>query len=174
MNHNKPFNTREITGGLILVALGTVLLIAQFAPFDDIAILIPLLLGVGFMMLGIVRRDVGWMIPGGILGGIGAGIALIAGPAQPLVSGVDEGAVFMTAFGAGWAAIAFSAALFGRERAWWALIPAAVMWLIAATVAWGGVFETVLTTFGRYWPVVLIALGLYALLQPRRQEAAKP
>jgi hypothetical protein len=167
-------NRNGLVWGLILLAIGILALLGQFWAFDwldNLAMYFLAGLGALFLLLGISRREAGWMIPGGILSGIGWGIVAIEGPLN-LFAGLDDGGVFMLTFAAGWALITLLTAVFTDETHWWALIPGGIMALIGATVLWGGAFETTLEMLGKLWPLALIIAGLAILLNARREKNA--
>ncbi|MFZ0547466.1 MAG: hypothetical protein WAM60_18615 [Candidatus Promineifilaceae bacterium] len=163
-----------LTGGLILVVIGLMALVGQFidlASFPNFGLLILPGLGVLFLLWGIVTRNAGPIIPGGILSGIGLGVLLTAGQFG-VVNGDNEGGIFMLSFALGWVLITVLTGVFTRETHWWPLIPAAIMGLIGGTVLAGGVFETVLRLLGNIWPVALIVLGCWILIQTMRGKAS--
>ncbi len=162
----------NLIGGLILVGIGVLALLPQFVDFsgfENLAIYIVAALGAFFLLLGIFSREAGWIIPGGILSGIGTGIVLIAGPNSP-ISGDAEGGVFMLAFAAGWALITILTAIFTEETHWWALIPGGIMALIGMAVLWGSPFMNILEIAGKAWPLILIIAGIYILLKANHKK----
>lgn len=169
-----PINGALI-GGLILIFGGALALVAQFIPDRwglDFGLFILLGLGAAFLAAGILTREAGWLIPGGILSGIGAGVALTASPLAAyvpdrLIPG-DEGGLFLIAFGGGWFLITALSLVFTRRPQWWPVIPGAILTLIGLSAAFGGVFETVLVAAARFWPVALIVLGAWVLFRSRR------
>lgn len=78
-----------------------------------------------------------------------------------------EPGVFLLAFGAGFASITLLSALVTREAQWWALWPGSILGIIGASLILGGFALDVLSFIGRFWPVGLIAAGLYVLLRRR-------
>ena len=102
--------------GFVLLLLGIALLFGQFADWDGIAIAIPALLGLVFLLWGILSGRSGLMIPGGILGGIGLGTLVISGPLAdlPLVA-QHEGSWFLASFALGWLTITVCSALFAEQ-----------------------------------------------------------
>jgi uncharacterized protein (DUF486 family) len=73
---------KDIVGGIILLGIGLFFLVNQFVNFNfgDLGMFFLPLLGAMFLVWGIVTREGGLMIPGGILSGIGWGAYAVAGP----------------------------------------------------------------------------------------------
>lgn len=166
-------NRNEWVGGLILIGLGLFFLANQFIDlnWDRLGVYFLPALGAAFLLAGIVGRQVGFLIPGGILSGIGWGSVLVTGPFAG--SGDTEGGVFMLTFAAGWALITVLTAVFTKETHWWPLIPGGIMALIGGGILFGGVFMQGLTLLGQIWPVFLILLGLIILFQGMKNGPAK-
>lgn len=174
-------NTKErngaLVGGFVLVLIGLLALAFQFLDAFDasfLGALIPLGLGLLFLVAGIVSREVGWLIPGGILTGIGTGIAFVAGPLDGLFPAADDGGLFLLAFAGGWFLITILSAIVTDETHWWPLIPGGIIGFIGLAVLFGGAFETVLTWLGYLWPVALIIGGLALLVQHFRSQSERP
>ena len=172
-----PANRNALIGGLILIFGGALALVGQVVPDSwgvGFGLLVLLGLGLAFHIAGLLTREAGWFIPGGILTGIGVGIALVDGPLARLIpAGLlpgDEGGLFMLAFAGGWFLITLLTALFSDETHWWPLIPGGIMLLIGLAAGFGSIFGTVLSLVGNLWPIALIAAGLYVLYQARRGE----
>jgi hypothetical protein len=149
-----------VAAGIILIAAGAGLLFFQkFELFQYFM----LVLGLGMTLLGILTRTAGWMIPGGIVGGIGLGIALLESPLTGTQPSVDEGGLFLMCMAAGFASITLFTKLFAGESHPWALIPAGVMAFIGGMVLLDEPGLKVLEVVGSYWPVTLILVGGYIL-----------
>ncbi|MCB8965933.1 MAG: hypothetical protein R3E31_17260 [Chloroflexota bacterium] len=158
----------ELVGGILLVSFGLLALLGQFinlSPWMGLLVL-PIIGGI-FLLAGIIARNVGFMIPGGILSGIGLGAFLIEGPLNNL-EGDAEGAVFMLSFACGWALITILSALFTKKTQWWPLIPGGIMAFIGGGLLFGGAFISTLTLLGKVWPVFLIASGVYVIFKGYR------
>lgn len=158
----------ELVGGILLVSFGLLALLGQFinlSPWMGLLVL-PIIGGI-FLLAGIIARNVGFMIPGGILSGIGLGAFLIEGPLNNL-KGDAEGAVFMLSFACGWALITILSALFTKKTQWWPLIPGGIMAFIGGGLLFGGAFISTLTLLGKVWPVFLIASGVYVIFKGYR------
>lgn len=173
-NHLKKQNREGLVWGLILVLVGIVALAGQFIEFSWLerwGIFLLAGLGALFLIVGIAQREAGWIIPGGIISGIGWGVIAIEGPVS-LFSGLEDGGVFMLSFAAGWVLITLLTAVFTDETHWWALIPGGIMALIGATVLWGGLFTNILELLGKLWPLALIIVGIGVLWNAWREKGA--
>jgi hypothetical protein len=166
---NKETNRagRGWVGGLILILIGGLALLAQFVDISGLYVL-PVL-SACFLVWGILSRQTGLVIPGGILGGIGLGAFLVEGPFAYL-GDPATGGVFMLAFACGWALITLVSIYTNRNGrpSLWPLIPGGIMAAIGAILLAGGKALTMLNWLNFGWPVILIAVGLYLIL--RRKE----
>ena len=151
--------------GIALVVIGTVLLLGQWFNVAFLAKSFLLLLGLFFFGLGVTRRELGPLIPGVILSGLGLGILL----ADSQVAGAGSGGLFMLSFALGWVSITVASALFTDEVQWWPLIPGGIMALIAVAAFGFAPGGAVLEFVGQWWPVLLIAVGLYYLATSGRR-----
>jgi hypothetical protein len=142
-----------LLGGIALIVIGGLLLVAQFVP--DVSRYIPLAIGLGLAALFVAKRDYGLLIAAGVVTGVGVGIVIAS-----TAPGDLAGAGFLLALGSGFLAIwAVSYALRMRERHWWPLVPGLILVTIGAALAAGGGALALLN----YWPVILIAIGLLLL-----------
>ena len=156
--------------GLVLVAVGGAALLFQIMPVsvgEFFGKFLLLGLGLIFLVVGIATREGGWFIPGGILTGLGAGVALVSSPLAARLSG-DEGGWFMLAFAGGWFLIPLLTAIFAEETHWWAFIPGGIIGLVGLAVLYGGLFMNALEWAGRLWPLALIIGGALLLWKSRR------
>lgn len=162
----KNSESRErIFWGLALIIVGLMALAAQFVELGvNLGTFIVPTLGLIFLLWGLISRESGLFIPGGILSGIGIGIFLIMGPYEA-ASGQAQGGVFLLAFAFGWALIPILSAIFTGDNHWWALIPGGIMALVGGGLLFGGAAMTLLETFATFWPVILILGGLYLILR---------
>lgn len=164
VNQKNTINHKNtVVAGVVLLAIGLMALGGQFIRGELLGMIFLPALSAIFIVAGLVTRNAGTIIPGGILGGIGLGAYLVQVP----FAGVGEqaqGGVFLLAFAAGWAAITVLTLLIGKGVHLWPLVPAAVLALVGSALLMGGTALTVLTWVGRGWPIVLIGLGLYMIL----------
>lgn len=174
MTHNELTQTQtndtdtrhRILGGVALILIGGILMAGRLLDSTGLGYLVLPTLGVLFLGWGILTRTAGLLIPGGVMGGIGLGVLLLAGPFAGR-AGDTEGAVFMLSFALGWGLITLLSALFTDETQWWALIPGGIMAAIGGALLFGGFALTLLEFAGTVWPVVLVLAGLWVLLRRR-------
>jgi len=161
---NRRTRQHQLAGGILLVLIGTTTLLQRWF---DIGTSSVLLIGAAMLIWGSISRRTSWIIPGGVLSGIGLGILIMNGPWKFPVQ--DQNGIFLLCFALGWFTITLLTALFTCVQ-WWALIPGGIMGLIG-----GGI----LATHGSiHWmdlnliyAILLILLGLSLLVyrsRPRR------
>jgi hypothetical protein len=154
---------RNWVAGAVLVIVGLVFLAGRLAP--GIEPFIPL--GIGLLLLAVflVSRSSAALVPGGIVSGVGAGILLSEAYPEPL-----GGALFLISLGAGFALVAFLALLMALpERHTWALIPGGILIAIGALTSVGEGGRDIFDLIGTWWPVALVALGIWLLIGSMRR-----
>jgi hypothetical protein len=152
---------------LLLISIGALVLVAKFVDLPnipDLGLFFLPALGALFMLAGILGRNEGLMIPGGILSGIGWGAYLTAGPLT-WASERQEGGVFLLAFALGWVSITVVSALFAKKTVWGTLVPAAVLAAIGGALYFGGMFIDLLEVAAKLWPLALIIAGIALLFK---------
>jgi len=173
MNNTTSLTTarrNQLLGGLMMIGLGFVFLAAQFTEMETIGAYILPGLAVIFLAWGLLTRNPGLLVPGGILSGIALGAYLVSGPFNDMAD-QTQGGYFLLAFAAGWALITVLSLLIG-QRQMWPLIPGGIMLVIGgALVAGGNALELFLSLL-RLWPLALIAGGLLNLWKVFRRNAA--
>ena len=119
-----------------------------------------LLIGCAMLLWGSLFRLKGWVIPGGILSGIGLGILVTEGPwhiPENLMTGV-----FLLCFSMGWFSIVLLTGLRTCPQ-WWAAIPGGIMAVIGASIlATNGAIHW--DNLSLPFAVVLIVIGLFLLV----------
>ena len=153
--------------GLVVVGIGLFLLVAQLVP--DVGRWIPLIIGLIFIAVFVARREYGFLIPGAIISGVGVGVLL-----ADVVEGPLAGAVVVLSLAGGFLAIWVIGSLmrlpqtsgtpWEREVSpydWWPLIPGGILALIGALLLIEADVEGVL----RWWPLIIIAIGLLLIGQ---------
>ena len=156
-------HTRGPLGGIMLIVIGCIALVAQFWPGAWVAYWLLPALGIAFFVWGLLAREVGLLVPGGVLTGIGVGAVLMQAM-QAAYGETGAAGIFMFAFGGGWLLITL-ASWFIRKTVWWPLVVAAVFGVVGTALLVGGTALTLLQTLGYLWPLVLIGLGAWIAIR---------
>lgn len=162
MSSPAPTSENRWFGGVMLIAIGFVLLVAQaFQPADAGWIVLGTISGVFIAAYAFTRKP-GWLIPGAIIGGLAVGVGL-----EDAGYSINGSAVLI-GLSAGFIAIFVVNALTGMPAKWWPLIPGGILGTIGVSQAIGG---TPAAEFvAQWWPLVLILAGVIALLGARQRE----
>lgn len=149
-------------GGIVLVLAGIFFLLNNLFPMEMGRAFL-LLVGAAFLLAYFLgSRKVGFLIPGGIVSGLGLGTLLSQfAPGGP---GRESGGITLLGLGLGFGSIW----LFERHHQW-SLLTGVILGLIGAFV-----FATELGEFrdvSRWWPVVLVLIGGWLLF--RRAQVAR-
>jgi hypothetical protein len=138
---------RQLVSGLLLIAVGAVMYYVLRAQ-DHLSIAALLvLLGTAFVGAYLYYRNYGYLVPGCLLCGFGAGRMWSA-------TTFSVGDPTMIGLGAGFIAIYLVALLYQRKSPWWPLIPGCLLLLLGLGFK-GGIqylFEN--------WPLILILVGV--------------
>lgn len=159
--------SKQITVGVVLIAVGGVLLATRLAPVQSAPAWL-LGLGLAFSLIGIIQRAYGPLVAGMILLGLGAGIVL--GDRDAL--GLSIRAWRLVALGAGFALIVPIATLLQLKRRLWPLVVGGI--LVVAGLApflrrflfvppWA---EEAMRT---WWPALLVVFGLVVIARALRK-----
>jgi hypothetical protein len=158
----------DIRGGLVLILVGVAFLAANLIP--ALVAYVPLLIGLGLLLLFAIRRSYGLLVPAGIVTGVGLGIFLATRLAEP-----SAGAAFLWSLGGGFLAIWLLGLLFRLpENHWWPLIPGGILILVGGAAAESTLARDSLVLLGNWWPLILVAVGLMILVQHYRGEDNNP
>ena len=143
-------------GGAILIGIGLAFLAGQLIPHAGNFIV--LAIGLTFLAAFLVTREYGFLVPGGIVTGVGTGVVIAAE-----MPGAEGGALFMLAIGSGFLAIWIIGLIFHvTENHPWPLVPGLILGGIGAASLAGTRYAEI----GRLgWPIALIALGAALLLR---------
>ena len=158
---NRPPSTRwtenpRVITGVVVIALGVVMLIATLTDSQLVGQMIVLLLGVIFLAWGVMVRHPGPLIPGCILSGLGVGIVLSQWLSTS-ISGQAQGGIVTLCLGLGFLLIMPAQQFVTRQTAhWWPLIPGGILTLTGFGLLLGDAGLTMLTWMGRLWPLALI------------------
>lgn len=156
---------RRIFGGSLMILFGLILLASRFMEVGVWLVLVP---GLVMLAWGIFTRDSGWMIPAGVLNGIGLGIFAQEGPLALAGSDGQSGGLFLLCFALGWFSIPVFSMLFTRDRHLWALIPGGVMAFIGGMILLGDQGMRAFELLGYLFPAALIIVGLVIMFKKNR------
>lgn len=147
----------------VLGAAGSYVLLYTPARLKDFAFLIFLAAGTIFTVIGVRKRLIGWLIPGGLLLGLGPGFSALLGhlsTAQPLTAI----GLFLLWFALGWMLITLTARMIMHRVVWWPLIPAGVIGVAGLALYIAGNPAAAPTVLSNMGSIVIIVFGLYLLL----------
>lgn len=154
--------TRNLAPGLILIALGALFFLVQLTDLGGEAVVA--VIGGAFLVAYAFTRQYGFLVPGGIMTGLGLGI-LWQSQATP-----DAGGVVVIGLGAGFLSIYLIDLLVRRTSAlWWPIIPGGILTTIGVLIEVDRV--DILAELEWAWPVVLIAIGVIVLYTQMRRTA---
>ena len=155
-------NTRNLAPGAILIALGALFFVVQLTDGGGEAVVA--VIGGAFLVAYAFTRQYGFLVPGGIMTGLGVGIVL-QNEATP-----EAGGVVVIGLGVGFLLL-YAIDLLVRQGAalWWPIIPGGILTAIGVLIEADQV--QILNQLEWAWPLVLIAIGVIVLfLQVRRRE----
>ena len=152
--------------GLIAIAGGIVLLLSQFTEFSDYMPWVVLTLGVIMLLWGIFMRDIGGLIAGGIVTGVGAD------QCQSGTERIDAGdagvGAFLLFIALGFLSIPLTTRLLTEQMHWWAFIPGGIILLVGLAMLFGGIFALSLPLLEVAGALALVALGGWLVWQARK------
>lgn len=156
-----PRRGRRVAALVLLALSGFALLSPPVAWSWRGGLILPM--GVVFLVWAALMRSRGLLVPGGVLSGVGAGLALLPefGPAA-LLFGM-AGGFLLVAF--------VSRLLFGRGCAWWPLWPAAGLAIAGSAALGGGELREVWRAIGPFWPYAALASAVWLFFLPGRKSA---
>ena len=160
---------RRLTAGVVLIAFGLLALLATLINSDILGLSILPILGVSFIVWGLLARLPGVMIPGGILTGLGLGF-LLSDLAFSTMPGETRGGIIVLGLGIGFLLIVPLTWLVTPAPHWWALIPGGILATIGMALLAGGPALSALTVIGRFWPLIPIAVGVLLIWQMLRRR----
>jgi hypothetical protein len=151
----------QIVFAIILIALGVAGLAARFwNPTGDVGGWVVAAIGLAFLGAFFYTRTYGYLIPGGIMTGLGLGI--VASQTFTSTSTETEGGLVVIGLGAGFLSIwAIGSLVQVGESHWWPLIPGGILATIGtALVVGGGAIQAL-----DYWGFVLVGIGVIVIVR---------
>ncbi|MDH4142882.1 MAG: hypothetical protein OEV61_09735, partial [Chloroflexota bacterium] len=150
---------------LIVVGIGG-LALQRVDTGPGIGGLIVLTIGLAFLGAFIYTRQYGYLIPGGIMTGLGGGILASA---SLTLTDEETGGVVVLGLGLGFLSIwVIGAIMRVAEGHWWPVIPGGILAIVGGALLIGGQAVDLLD----YWGVAVIAAGLLVLVRALMQGRA--
>lgn len=155
--------TNRMVLAVVLIVVGVAGLASQLLDMPaDMGGVIVAVIGLGLLGAFGVTRHYGYLVPGGIMLGLGAGIVA----SETLTFATDEAAsgAIVIGLGLGFLSIWVVGGLMRLDQhAWWPLIPGGILAVVGMALLAGGAAVRVLD----YWGVGVIAIGLFVLWRAR-------
>lgn len=162
-NRKPAQNSGAYVGAALLIVIGGAALIANLGGSTLVYETIPLALGVAFFVAYFATRQYGFLVPAGILSGVGAGL-LVAN----LANVSDAGPFATIGGGLGFILIFAMDVLVSRTAArWWPVVPGALMVVVGTTSAADD--QLIIRQLQVWSPVLLIAIGVLILVSRMRR-----
>jgi hypothetical protein len=162
--NNKTRDSGAYVGAAILILIGIVALIGNLGGSQHVYEAIPLALGVAFAIAYVMTRQYGFLVPAGILSGVGAGLLL-----SSLLNLNDAGTLVVVGGGLGFLAIfAVDMLVANTSLRWWPLIPGGVMLVVGASTANDN--QEFIRQLQVWSPLLLIGIGAVLLLAQARRR----
>ena len=155
-----PSSTSWLPGVILIAIGGTIAAVTWFgAPGEAVVLAI----GLVFLAAYAGTRTYGFLVPGGIMTGLGVGILF-----QPFFPDAYNGSPVLLGLGLGFIGIwVLDQLVTGRQTRWWPLVPGLGLVAIGALVGAGA--YAALDTVATYTvPILLIVIGAWFLIRPRR------
>ena len=157
--HDQRSGARDrVVLAVILIAVGIGGFALQYLEnTPNIGGWVVLMIGLGFLAVFTFTRQYGFLVPGGIMAGLGSGIL-----ASEAVTLTDEGTAgtIVLGLGLGFVAIWVIGAIVSVVgHHFWPLIPGGILAAVGAALLVGGQAVDLLD----YWPIALIAVGVLVL-----------
>jgi hypothetical protein len=137
-----------VVAGLLLIVAGLALFFLR--DVVETRIVMFLLIGTAFVAAFLYEREYGFLVPGGIMIGLGAGLAAEDYMALPIDNPAPVG------LGLGFLLIWVLDTMVTKTGGWWPLIPGTALVVFGS----GYAQEFLRWTFRDGWPLALVALGI--------------
>jgi len=149
----------------ILVSTGLCMLFSRVRLLDFV---LYLSVGIGTILLGIgvIKRWLGFVIPGSIVLGSGLGVYLAWGT-RLAPNALAQTGLMLVCFAFGWIAISMFSRKMTDQFVWWPLIPGGILAMVGWGLYIGGNPGEAASFIGNTGSVGLIVLGMYLLLLRR-------
>jgi hypothetical protein len=151
----------QLVFAVVLIVVGALGLATRFwQPTPNVGGWIVAAIGLAFLGTFVYTRTYGYIVPGGVMTGLGLGI--VVSQSLTFAGGEGEGGAVVLGLGLGFVSIAVIGTLMKLEQpTWWALIPGGILGTIGTLLLVGGGAVQLLD----WWGVALILLGLVVVVR---------
>jgi hypothetical protein len=151
----------QVVFAVVLIVVGAIGLISRwFQPTADVGGWVVAAIGLGFLGAFAYTRNYGYLVPGGIMTGLGLGIVVSQNVAWS--TGEGEGGAVVLGLGLGFGLVWLIGTITQTEKPnFWALIPGGILSTIGTLLLVGGGAIELLD----WWGVALIAIGVLVVLR---------
>ncbi len=157
---------------IILIAVGVLALVANIVRSQLVGALFLPAFGLAFIGWGLTQKRQGPLVPGGVLTGLGVGTFLSTQTYASANDNFKTGLVLLC-MGLGFLVIIPLTAMIRHEQQRWELVPGLLLSALGLVfVLQNAKALNVLYQFGTYWPVLLIALGVFYLFRNAQKSAS--
>jgi uncharacterized membrane protein len=157
---------------LILIVVGLLALVPNIVTVPDIGPYVLPVIGVVVLAYGLFAWRYGATVAGSIMTGLGVGV-LFTQTRNDLTGNV-EGGIIVLCLAAGFIGVALMNVLFERKAFWWPLIPGVILGVVGALLTIDSRDSiNLLEQIGRYWPILLMLLGVWMLLRHDEGQRAQ-
>jgi hypothetical protein len=159
----------RIVFAIVLIVIGVIGLVDQvWKPTTDVGGWVVALIGLGFLGAYVYTRQFGYLVPGGIMTGLGAGIVVSQMVTWSTPDG--EGGAVVLGLGLGFLAIWVIGALMRTTpNHWWPVIPGGILVIVGSALLIGGTAIDALD----YWGIGVVAVGLLILWRAWSERGAR-
>jgi len=142
-----------VVGGLALIVVGLALFFLRGSM--ETRVLMFLFMGGVFIAAAVYERTYGFLVPGGIMLGLGIGLLAEDWAWLPISESTPFG------LGLGFLLIYALDRLLMREGSWWPLVPGGMLMLVGI----GMQRDVVRWVFREGWPLAIVAVGVFLVLR---------
>ena len=146
----------QLVFAVVLIVVGAIGLISRWVqPTTDLGGWVVAAIGLGFLGAFAYTRNYGYLVPGGIMTGLGLGI--VVSQTVAWTTGEGEGGAVVLGLGLGFGLVWLIGTLVGTDKPnFWALIPGGILATIGTLLLAGSAAVQLFD----WWAVGLIVIGL--------------
>ncbi len=132
----------------------------------DFALSLGIGLGLAFVIVGLVEKWIGMIIPGCLLFGSGLGVYIPWGTTYASTA-LSKTGVMLVLFGIGWVLITLLSRAITHRFIWWPLIPGGLQAVVGWGLYIGGEPGNAVNFISNTGSIVILIMGIYLLLMRR-------